>query len=77
MVSFTFMAHFYLHTLNPRFEESLSAMLDGKVSASYASKHYRKWYEAEIRRQPHVTGTHVEVYGTCPKCRKSSRSTEN
>jgi Fur family transcriptional regulator, peroxide stress response regulator len=24
-----------------------------------------------------VTGSHVEFYGTCPKCRKGSRNTEN
>lgn len=45
VISFLFPAHFYLRTLHPGFEESLSSMLDGKVSASYARKHYPKWHD--------------------------------
>ncbi len=47
VVSFMFLVHFYLTTLHPEFEESLSSMLDGKVSSSYAHEHYSKWYESK------------------------------
>ncbi len=47
IVSFMFLVHFYLSTLHPRFEESLSSMLDGKVSSSYAREHYSKWYNGK------------------------------
>ena len=40
-----FPVHFYLTTLHSRFEESLSSMIDGKVSESYAKEHYTKWYK--------------------------------
>ena len=40
-----FLIHFYLRTLYPGFEESLSSMLDGRVSESYARKNYSKWYD--------------------------------
>ena len=43
IVSFAFFGHFYLTTLHPRFEQSLAAMVDGKVSSSYAEEHYRRW----------------------------------
>lgn len=49
VISFMFLIHFYLRTLHPRFEESLSSMLDGKVSEPYARKHYPKWYDSIIR----------------------------
>ena len=42
-----FFAHLYLTTLHTAFEESLSAMLDGKVSPSYARDRYGKWYESK------------------------------
>jgi formate dehydrogenase subunit gamma len=42
---FMFFVHFYLAALHPRFEESLSSMVDGKVSESYAREHYGKWHE--------------------------------
>ena len=45
VVSFMFLVHFYLTTLHPGFEESLSSMVDGKVSPSYARNHYNKWYD--------------------------------
>lgn len=45
VVSILFPVHFYLRTLHPFFDESLSSMLDGKVSESYARKHYPKWLE--------------------------------
>ena len=45
LILFTFFVHLYLATMHPRFEESLSAMLDGKVSPPYARDHYAKWYE--------------------------------
>ena len=44
-----FLWHVYLATLHPRFPESLSSMLDGNVSESYAAEHYRKWYDRIIR----------------------------
>jgi formate dehydrogenase subunit gamma len=40
-----FLLHFYLALLHPRFEESLSSMVDGKISAGYARDHYAKWHE--------------------------------
>ncbi len=36
--------HFYLVTLHPKFAESLSSMVDGKISSTYAREHYGKWY---------------------------------
>ncbi len=48
VISFMFPIHFYLRTLHPRFEESLSSMLDGKVSEPYARKHYPKWHDGII-----------------------------
>ncbi len=51
IVSFMFLVHLYLTTLYPKFEESLSSMVDGKVSESYAQEHYEKWYDekTEVR----------------------------
>ncbi len=40
-----FLLHLYLAILHPRFEESLSAMVDGKVSPTYAREHFAKWHE--------------------------------
>jgi formate dehydrogenase subunit gamma len=40
-----FLVHLYVGVLHPRFRESLRSMLDGKVSPSYAKRHYRKWYD--------------------------------
>ena len=45
IVLFMFPVHFYLTTLHSGFEESLSSMMDGKVSESYAREHYHKWYK--------------------------------
>jgi len=45
VISVMFLLHFYLRTLHPTFDESLSSMLDGKVSTTYALKHYSKWYK--------------------------------
>jgi formate dehydrogenase subunit gamma len=42
-----FFWHFYLRSLHPEFEESLSSMIDGKVSESYAAEHYSKWYNTK------------------------------
>jgi len=47
VIAFAFFVHLYLTTLHPRLDESLSSMLDGKVSASYAREHYAKWYEGK------------------------------
>lgn len=47
VLSFMFLVHFYLSTLHPGFEESLSSMVDGKISPSYARDHYPKWYQDE------------------------------
>ncbi|MEE8413320.1 MAG: cytochrome b/b6 domain-containing protein [Dehalococcoidales bacterium] len=44
VISFMFLVHFYLTVLHQGFEESLGAMIDGKVSSSYARKNYSKWY---------------------------------
>jgi formate dehydrogenase subunit gamma len=44
IVLVTFFWHFYLRTLHPDFDESLSSMIDGKVSESYSAEHYGKWH---------------------------------
>jgi formate dehydrogenase subunit gamma len=44
LILVTFFWHFYLRTLHPDFSESLSSMINGKVSESYAAEHYRKWH---------------------------------
>jgi cytochrome b subunit of formate dehydrogenase len=41
-----FLMHFYLAVLHPRFEESLSSMVDGRISAAYARDHYAQWHES-------------------------------
>jgi len=43
-----FLIHVYMGVFHPRSTESLSAMLDGKISPSYAKSHYRKWYDRMI-----------------------------
>lgn len=45
VVSVMFLWHFYVASFHPRFEESLSSMLDGKISQPYAREHYSKWYD--------------------------------
>ena len=45
VISLMFFMHLYLTTLHPAFEESLSSMVDGNVSASYAREHFGKWYD--------------------------------
>jgi len=52
VVALLFPAHFYLRTLRPEFEESLSSMLDGKVSAAYAKRQYPRWLERVGEAQP-------------------------
>jgi formate dehydrogenase gamma subunit len=39
-----FLWHFYIRSLHPNFGESLSSMIDGKISETYAAQHYAKWY---------------------------------
>lgn len=51
VVSISFLVHLYLTTLHPRLEESLSSMIDGKVSHAYAQKHYTKWYESKTQKE--------------------------
>jgi formate dehydrogenase subunit gamma len=51
-VSLMFPVHFYLRTLHPLFEESLSSMLDGKVSSAYAGRHYPEWRDQIVGRPP-------------------------
>ena len=43
IVLFMFPVHFYLTTLYPGFDESLSSMIDGKISEFYAREHHIKW----------------------------------
>lgn len=43
-----FLVHLYMGVLHPRFRESLPSILDGKVSPSYAKRHYRKWYDGIV-----------------------------
>jgi len=50
VISFSFLVHLYLTMLHPGFEESLSAMVNGKISASYARNHYSKWYEEKAEK---------------------------
>ncbi len=40
-----FLLHLYLATLHPRFDESLAAMVDGRISPAFAREHYPDWYE--------------------------------
>ena len=40
-----FLVHFYMGVFHPGMRESLPSMLDGKISPSYAKRHYRKWYD--------------------------------
>jgi formate dehydrogenase subunit gamma len=40
-----FLFHAYIALLHPRFEESMSSMIDGKVSLPYARDHYAGWCE--------------------------------
>jgi len=37
--------HIYLALFHPRFKESISSMINGRISSNYARTHYRKWYE--------------------------------
>jgi len=39
------LVHIYTGSLHPRMTESLRSMWDGKVSKTYASSHYGKWYD--------------------------------
>ena len=39
------MVHLYMSALHPRMRGAFYSMIDGKVSASYAREHHRKWYE--------------------------------
>lgn len=48
LLSLGFLSHFYLTSFHPYFEESLSSMIDGKVSSSYAQKHYSKWFDNTV-----------------------------
>jgi formate dehydrogenase subunit gamma len=43
-----FLVHLYMGVLHPRFRESLRSILDGKVSPSYAKRHYLKWYDGIV-----------------------------
>lgn len=47
VVSFMFLIHFYIASLHPNLEESLSSMIDGMVTPSYAQQHYGKWYNGK------------------------------
>ena len=39
------LVHVYLGAIHPRMKESWLSMLDGKISVSYAIKHYGLWYK--------------------------------
>jgi formate dehydrogenase subunit gamma len=43
-----FLVHIYMSILHPRMRGALPSMLNGKVSSTYAKKHYRKWYDRAI-----------------------------
>jgi formate dehydrogenase subunit gamma len=51
VVAVIFLLHIYVAMFHPRFSESLSSMLDGKVSDSYARAHYSKWYRQKTGGQ--------------------------
>ena len=51
VISVMFLVHLYLIMLHPAFEESLSSMVTGKVSASYAQNHYGKWYDKKTNEE--------------------------
>lgn len=48
---FMFLVHLYLTMLHPAFEESLSSMVDGKISESYARTHYSKWHDEKTKTE--------------------------
>ncbi len=48
LLSLGFLLHFYLTSFHPYFEESLSSMIDGRISSSYARKHYSKWLDNTV-----------------------------
>jgi len=50
-LSFMFLFHLYLATLNVKLDESLSSMIDGRISESYAQQHYGKWFEQNRKAQ--------------------------
>lgn len=49
-----FLLHFYLTSFHPYFDESLSSMIDGKVSFSYAQKYYSKWYDKTLGKKKDI-----------------------
>jgi formate dehydrogenase subunit gamma len=44
------LVHVYLGSIHPRMTESFRSMITGRVSASYARSHYRKWYDEEATK---------------------------
>ena len=53
--SFMFLVHFYLTVLHPGFEESLGAMVDGKVSPNFARNNYEKWHAEQPEPEDELT----------------------
>lgn len=51
VMSFLFLVHFYLAALHPRLGESLSSMVDGAVSPSFARERYGKWYSGKPQQE--------------------------
>jgi formate dehydrogenase subunit gamma len=47
IVFVVFLLHIYLALFHPRFKESISTMINGRISSTYARTHYRKWYEKQ------------------------------
>lgn len=45
LTSLMMLVHVYTAAVHPRMTESLRSMWDGKISRTYARKHYAKWYE--------------------------------
>jgi len=43
------LVHLYMSVLHPHMRESMYAMIDGKISSSYAREHHRKWYDRVTR----------------------------
>ncbi len=50
-ISFMFLVHLYLTTLHRKLDESLSSMIDGKVSESYARENHGKWYQEKTAQE--------------------------
>jgi formate dehydrogenase subunit gamma len=49
------LVHIYLGVFHPRFSEAFRAILDGKISPSYARAHYPLWFEKKPAADRRIT----------------------